>query len=94
MAEGDVDNEMERCLEGLVPGSAWGLRGSSGGRWSHPYHCKGPASPRCFPPPAHLPPRFYITTALRNPHYLPETAVKVTLLNFMITQEVRGRGGC
>ena len=31
--------------------------------------------------------RFYITTALRNPHYLPETAVKVTLLNFMITQE-------
>ena len=29
--------------------------------------------------------RFYITTALRNPHYLPETAVKVTLLNFMIT---------
>ncbi|GAX77074.1 hypothetical protein CEUSTIGMA_g4520.t1 [Chlamydomonas eustigma] len=31
--------------------------------------------------------RFYITTALRNPHYLPDTAVKVTLLNFMITQE-------
>lgn len=29
--------------------------------------------------------RFYITTALPNPHYLPETAVKVTLLNFMIT---------
>ena len=29
--------------------------------------------------------RFYITTAMRNPHYLPETAVKVTLLNFMIT---------
>jgi dynein heavy chain len=29
--------------------------------------------------------RFYVTTALRNPHYLPETAVKVTLLNFMIT---------
>ncbi|KAL3161683.1 hypothetical protein ABBQ38_008782 [Trebouxia sp. C0009 RCD-2024] len=31
--------------------------------------------------------RFYITTALRNPHYLPEVAVKVTLLNFMITPE-------
>jgi dynein heavy chain len=31
--------------------------------------------------------RFYITTTLRNPHYLPETAVKVTLLNFMITQD-------
>ncbi len=24
--------------------------------------------------------RFYITTALRNPHYLPETAVKVRAL--------------
>nr|XP_012232176.1 PREDICTED: dynein heavy chain 7, axonemal-like isoform X1 [Linepithema humile] len=29
--------------------------------------------------------RLYITTKLRNPHYLPEIAVKVTLLNFMIT---------
>ena len=29
--------------------------------------------------------RFYVTTKLRNPHYLPEIAVKVTLLNFMIT---------
>ncbi|XP_032678001.1 dynein heavy chain 7, axonemal-like [Odontomachus brunneus] len=29
--------------------------------------------------------RFYITTKLRNPHYLPEVVVKVTLLNFMIT---------
>ncbi|XP_037073999.1 dynein heavy chain 3, axonemal-like [Pollicipes pollicipes] len=29
--------------------------------------------------------RLYITTRLRNPHYLPEIAVKVTLLNFMIT---------
>merc|ERR1719281_2359742 len=29
--------------------------------------------------------RFYLTTKLRNPHYLPEVAVKVTLLNFMIT---------
>jgi len=29
--------------------------------------------------------RFYITTGLRNPHYLPEISVKVTLLNFMIT---------
>ena len=31
--------------------------------------------------------RFYITTKLRNPHYLPEVSVKVTLLNFMITPE-------
>lgn len=30
--------------------------------------------------------RFYITTKLRNPHYLPEVAVKVTLVNFMITR--------
>lgn len=29
--------------------------------------------------------RLYITTKLRNPHYLPEVAVKVTLVNFMIT---------
>jgi dynein heavy chain len=28
-----------------------------------------------------------MTTKLRNPHYLPETAVKVVLLNFMITFE-------
>jgi dynein heavy chain len=31
--------------------------------------------------------RFYITTKLRNPHYSPETAVKVSLINFMITPE-------
>ncbi|VUZ53452.1 unnamed protein product, partial [Hymenolepis diminuta] len=31
--------------------------------------------------------RFYITTKLRNPHYMPEIAVKVTLVNFMITNE-------
>ncbi|XP_067934548.1 dynein axonemal heavy chain 3-like [Watersipora subatra] len=29
--------------------------------------------------------KLYITTSLRNPHYLPEISVKVTLLNFMIT---------
>ena len=34
-----------------------------------------------------LPPygRFYMTTRLRNPHYLPEVSVKVCLINFMIT---------
>jgi dynein heavy chain len=31
--------------------------------------------------------RFYVTTKLRNPHYLPELQVKVALLNFMITPE-------
>ena len=31
--------------------------------------------------------RFYLTTKMPNPHYLPEVAVKVTLLNFMITPE-------
>jgi len=28
-----------------------------------------------------------MTTRLRNPHYLPEISVKVTLLNFMITPQ-------
>jgi len=31
--------------------------------------------------------RFYMTTKLRNPHYLPEVSTKVTLINFMITYE-------
>ena len=31
--------------------------------------------------------RLYITTKLRNPHYLPELSTKVTLVNFMITPE-------
>jgi len=31
--------------------------------------------------------KFYLTTKLPNPHYAPETAVKVTLLNFTITPE-------
>ncbi|XP_078276213.1 dynein axonemal heavy chain 3-like [Rhinoraja longicauda] len=29
--------------------------------------------------------KLYMTTRLRNPHYLPDVSVKVTLLNFMIT---------
>ena len=31
--------------------------------------------------------KFYMTTKLRNPHYLPEVSTKVTLVNFMITYE-------
>lgn len=31
--------------------------------------------------------KLYITTKLRNPHYLPELSTRVTLLNFMITPE-------
>lgn len=31
--------------------------------------------------------KFYITTKLPNPHYLPQTSTKVTLVNFMITPE-------
>lgn len=31
--------------------------------------------------------RFYLTTKLRNPHYPPEVAVKVSLLNFFVTPE-------
>lgn len=31
--------------------------------------------------------RFYVTTKLPNPHYLPETSTKVTIINFMITPQ-------
>ena len=31
--------------------------------------------------------RFYVTTKLPNPHYLPDVSTKVNLLNFMITLE-------
>lgn len=31
--------------------------------------------------------RFYVTSKLRNPHYLPELSTKVTIINFMITYE-------
>ncbi|XP_065670290.1 dynein axonemal heavy chain 12 isoform X3 [Hydra vulgaris] len=31
--------------------------------------------------------KLFITTKLRNPHYLPEVATKVTIVNFMITPE-------
>lgn len=31
--------------------------------------------------------RVYMTTKLRNPHYLPQVATKVNLLNFMVTPE-------
>ncbi|XP_076458174.1 dynein axonemal heavy chain 3-like [Babylonia areolata] len=31
--------------------------------------------------------KLYITTRLRNPHYLPEVSVKVCVLNFMITSQ-------
>lgn len=31
--------------------------------------------------------RIYITTKLRNPHYLPEICNKVTLINFALTVE-------
>ena len=29
--------------------------------------------------------KFYITTKMPNPHYLPETSIKVTLINFTVT---------
>lgn len=31
--------------------------------------------------------KFYMTTKLSNPHYLPEISIKVTIINFTVTQE-------
>jgi dynein heavy chain len=30
--------------------------------------------------------KFYVTTKLSRPHYAPEVCVKVTMLNFMVTE--------
>ena len=32
--------------------------------------------------------RFYMTTKLPNPHYLPEVCIKVNLINFTVTRKV------
>lgn len=37
--------------------------------------------------------KLYITTKLANPHYFPETCIKVTLINFTVTMKVRGVPG-
>jgi dynein heavy chain len=31
--------------------------------------------------------KFYVTTKLSKPHFAPEVCVKVTMLNFMVTEE-------
>lgn len=31
--------------------------------------------------------KFYVTTKLPNPHYLPEVCIKVTLINFTVTTD-------
>ena len=33
-----------------------------------------------------LPYRFYMTTKMSNPHYLPEVCIKVTIINFTVTR--------
>ena len=33
-----------------------------------------------------FPARFYMTTKLANPHYLPEVCIKVTIINFTVTK--------
>lgn len=30
--------------------------------------------------------RFYMTSKLSNPHYLPEVCIKVTIINFTVTK--------
>lgn len=30
--------------------------------------------------------KFYVTTKLSNPHYLPEVCIKVTIINFTVTR--------
>uniref|UniRef100_A0A3B4ALL5 Dynein heavy chain ATP-binding dynein motor region domain-containing protein n=1 Tax=Periophthalmus magnuspinnatus TaxID=409849 RepID=A0A3B4ALL5_9GOBI len=30
--------------------------------------------------------RFYMTTKMANPHYLPEVCIKVTIINFTVTK--------
>ena len=40
----------------------------------HMYVCT--LSPAC---------RFYMTTKMANPHYLPEVCIKVTIINFTVT---------
>ena len=30
--------------------------------------------------------KFYMTTKLANPHYLPEVCIKVTVINFTVTK--------
>jgi dynein heavy chain len=30
--------------------------------------------------------RFYMTTKMSNPHYLPEVCIKVTIINFTVTK--------
>lgn len=32
--------------------------------------------------------KLFITTKLANPHYFPETCIKVTLINFTVTMQV------
>lgn len=31
--------------------------------------------------------KFYMTTKLSNPHYLPEICIKVTIINFSVTKQ-------
>lgn len=39
----------------------------------------------CFTSAILLSLRFYMTSKMANPHYLPEVCIKVTIINFTVT---------
>ena len=71
----DVSEQLDPCLDSLLLKQVYKKAGSKWLRFRGaelPYHDSF---------------RLFLTTKLKNPHYLPEVAVHVTLLNFIITED-------